>query len=139
MARISKYKLSNQALKTVNNRLVSTLLLADSQSAVQAVLNELLGQEEKLMLGKRVATIYLLHEGVTAYRIAQTLKLSTATVLQMRKRYHRGEYAQVVALCQNKKIQKEIWQDIESILRLGMPPMGKGRWQWLNELSEKHS
>jgi len=91
------------------------------------------------MLAKRLAVIYMLSEDISAYRIAQVLGLSTSTVNRMRFIYDKQGYKTIVANYQNKKNHKQLWMDIEVLLRLGMPSRaGSERWKWLDKLEEQN-
>lgn len=90
------------------------------------------------MLAKRLAAIYMLSEGVSTYRINKTLGLSTATILTMRSRLESGSYDYILSQYRDKKMHDAAWDDILALLRLGMPPMGRGRWKWLYDLEARH-
>jgi len=49
-----------------------------------------------------------------------------------------GKFDHIASQYKNKKNRQEIWNDLEVLLRLGMPPMGKGRWGWYHDLQSKH-
>jgi uncharacterized protein YerC len=125
-------------LKKLHERFADSITRVKKRTDATSFLKELLGPEELLMLAKRLAVVYMLTENISAYRIAQVLGLSTSTVNKMRLTFDEDGYRTIAAHYQHKKNHAEFWQDIEVLLRLGMPPMGKGRWKWFNELEDKY-
>ena len=99
------------------------------------LLDGLLTESEKIMLAKRLAVILMLREACPTTVISRTLDLSRSTVSLMRHDYIRGQYSHVLKLCGRTKEEKEqMWKTVDKVLRLGMPSMGKDRWEWLNRL-----
>lgn len=87
--------------------------------------NELFGYEEKEVFAKRLAIILMLHQHRSGYAIANSLKVSEATVAKLAKRYQNNEFKNIVApLSKNKRNFLELLTLIDSILTVGgmMPP-----------------
>ncbi len=138
MVHVSAKKIQEKTLKKLHTRFADSIATVTKRSDAVYFLEELLGEEEQLMLAKRLATIYMLAEGVSAYRIAQVLGMSTSTINSMYRIFDRNGYSTIVENYLDKKNHAQFWLDIEVLLRLGMPPMGKGRWGWLDELEKRN-
>jgi hypothetical protein len=94
------------------------------------ILDGLLGGEEQIMLAKRFAAIAMLAEGNSTYRVAQLLHLSPSTVDRLRTNMRTGTYDRIVHLLgHNEKAYRDFWDTLETVLRAGMPPYGRGRWK----------
>jgi uncharacterized protein YerC len=84
------------------------------------LISELLGQEEQIMVAKRLAVIILLSEELTAYKISRLLKLSESTVHKIEDRLHSGHYDHVLhTIGKTKKDYFQVLRAIDSILHLG--------------------
>lgn len=89
-------------------------------SHVDNILTEILGREEKIMIGKRLAVIILASEGMSAYKISRTLKLSESTVSVIIKRLEQNEYDTIEkALGRSKRDYFTILSTLDNILHLG--------------------
>lgn len=137
MVRVSHKKLQEKALKKLHARFAQSIVKVNSKHDASLFLEELLGDEELLMLSKRLAAIYMLAENVSAYRIAQVLGLSTSTVNRLHQIFVNDGYNSIVLNYKHKKNHAQFWEDVDLLLRLGMPPRGKTRWQWLNEMEKR--
>lgn len=118
--------------KQQDKLLAELVLMTQSCTSKKAekILTELLSDSEKIMLVKRLAAIIMLAEGVSQYRVAQTLKLSTASVRTYRVDMKVGRYDTIVATVKNKHFdKKKFFTLLETLLRAGMPPRTGDRWQ----------
>ena len=138
MPHVSKKKLKSDALLSLHKRFTDSFVRLNTTDQVSQFLDELLTDTERLMIGKRLAIICMLSEGISTYRIEQTLRVSISTVIDMKRKYQDCQYDFIESLYKQKKNHKDFWKDIDTILRLGMPPMGRGRWKWLYELENKY-
>lgn len=119
MVRLNKHHLSKTQLEALFLQFVRTLQ-PKSSSATDAVLREILGPEERIMLAKRIAIIVLIIEGVSLYRIADRLKVSPATAQRIARGLEQGEYEHILsALGKSKKNYWEILETIDKILHFG--------------------
>lgn len=85
-----------------------------------SIISELLGEEEQLMVAKRLSAIVLLCEGFSMYKISQVLKLSPTTVEKIAARLEQGEYEQTLAIfSKSKKSYFSILETLDSVLHLG--------------------
>lgn len=133
MAHVSKKPLKKEIKARVLRQFVVLVAKLDTSTAA-SFLSELLTETEQIMFAKRLAVILLFCEGLSQYKIWKLLHMSSSTVAQMYRRYEEGDYDAIVRrIGRNKKDREKMWQTIEVILRLGMPPMGKDRWRWLDK------
>lgn len=129
MTRVSKEKLQTSHLKKLYVELAKTIVSLDKKNA-DIFLDELLGEEEKMMIAKRFAAIVMLIERNSVYRISQLLLLSPSTVARLRDKLSNGEYVGIEQILGRKKKEyKDFWNTLEVILRAGLPPRGRGRWK----------
>ncbi len=119
MVRLNKNQLTPKQIENLLFQLAKTVAPKDCPRTA-SVLHELLGNEEQIMVAKRVATIVLLAEGYSAYKISHLLKLSKSTVATISQKMERGEYQTVLeSLGKTKKNYFAILEAIDSILHLG--------------------
>ena len=131
MTNVSKQKLDPKYEKTLL-RQFSSLFANASEQMVEGLLEDILTPSEQVMLLKRTAIILMLAEEYSTYKISKTLKVSDATVRNLQHRYRQKEFNQLLRLTSSSKFDSDaFWQTVDKLLRLGMPPMGRGRWQHL--------
>ena len=128
MTNVSKQKLKKEFQDQLFNQF-SELLSSGNKKQTHNFLLALLTDSEKIMFVKRVAAVLMLSKKHSPYRIAETLKISETTANKMRLAYEVGEYSSIVELSKKKEFDsKKFWATIDVCLRLGMPSMGKDRW-----------
>ncbi len=133
MSRVSKRALPPTQLKELYGELAKTIARLNAKNT-NIFLGELLGEEEKIMIAKRLAILAMLFEKNSTYRIAQLLLTSQSTVERHRRKLRNGDYEHIERLFKSKKKEyEEFWSTLEHILRLGMPPQGRGRWKSIFE------
>jgi uncharacterized protein YerC len=81
-----------ELLQVQFHRLIGSL--NERQSSV--FFGQLLGNEERVMLMKRLGTIIMLSEGHSRYRVAKSLAISPATADTIANRLKRGDYDQLL-------------------------------------------
>jgi hypothetical protein len=110
MPHLSKNKITATIKKKVDTQLVSFLEHGSSLDRKKMFV-ELLTNTERMMVGKRLFTIFLLEEGVSAPAISDVLKLSPSTVARYKLNYENGKYVHLRKLVSRKNfitIYKEI-------------------------------
>lgn len=80
MTRISKKHIKEETIAKLNRLFFEIFYRSDSQEDFLSLLDGILSPTEKIMIAKRIGIIYLLIKKVDAQTIANTLKVSTATV-----------------------------------------------------------
>jgi len=134
MVRVSKYKLEPSHLEKLYLQLSKTIGKLDKKGAY-TFLDELLGEEEKIVLAKRFAAIVMLIEKNSTYRISQLLFISDSTARTLKTKFNNGEFQYIEKMfTTNKKEYKEFWETLEVILCAGLPPRDKGRWKSINKM-----
>lgn len=119
MVRINRNELPKKELDALLQQF-DTLLGKLNKAATKVFLNELLGREERIMFAKRLATIVLLYEGYSEYRVSRVLKLSPTTTGKVASAIARGSYTGTITILKkNKKNYLAILETIDSILHLG--------------------
>jgi len=130
MPHVSSKKLKKENLQKLYNEFSIALEKSAQKSWIKFFLNDFLTHTEKIMLAKRFAVIYLLSKDIPTSYIADSLCMSSTTILRMSLKYDIGRYSSLLRAI--KKEDKNIWIILEKILRAGLPPRaGRGRWKFL--------
>lgn len=79
MTRISKRKLSDEALLKIYNLFFEIVHRSRNREHFLEILGDILSPTEKIMIAKRVAILFLLLKEIEQRTIARVLKVSTAT------------------------------------------------------------
>lgn len=87
------------------------------------VLREILTETELMMCAKRTAIIAMLMAKYSYYTIGARLHVSASTVQRFHRRLLDGEYRAVVARITALNKKEQWWIDIDSLSRLGLPPI----------------
>lgn len=133
MTNVSKHKLSKKMQSCLFAQFTQLFAAAD-QKHLAKLFDALFTESEKMMFVKRVAIILLLQEQYSTYAISKTLKVSDATVRTILQKYETGQYEALSRIVRKKSFDAELfWETVEVLLRAGLPPYGKDRWQWLNK------
>lgn len=119
MVRVSRNRLGQKELDKLFDQLNHTVgKLSQRQS--EQFLTDLLGQEEKIVLAKRLAAIVMLTEGQSLYKVSETLKISTSTARNFQLKLQTGRYQRLLSVIQKNKIHYlELLDTLDSILHLG--------------------
>lgn len=136
MPHVSKNKLDQKTLYQISERLFSAIRHLKHEREVSQFFNDLLTKTERIMLAKRLAIVVMLEANYPFKVISRALKVSEATVSNMRDRFDRGGdgYRLVLERFKKEKFWKDFFKSIEKILQPDfLPPItGKGRWRNLN-------
>ena len=133
MVHVSKKSLDKKIEKDLFSQF-SYLFSNVDQTKAAETLRSILTPAEQIMLMKRVAIVFMLAEDFSTYKIAKTLKVSDSTVRVIRQQYKKQEFNLLTKKFSQPGFDKEkFWETLDKLLRLGMPPMGKGRWSYLNK------
>ena len=129
MTHVSKNALTQEKQRELFEQLHKVIARLN-KSHTPAFLNELLGEEEKIMLAKRLAAIVLYIEGNSSYRVWTLLKISPSTADRIRLNYQIGRYNAIQKfITGNRTEYARILKTLEAILQAGLPPRGRGRWK----------
>ncbi|MCK4918439.1 MAG: helix-turn-helix domain-containing protein [Candidatus Pacebacteria bacterium] len=139
MARVSKEKLKKKVLEQINFRLVDTIAKLETNSSAKDFINDLLGEEEKIVLAKRLAIIFMLQENISWYRISRLLKVSPSTVRKIVIDIDLKKYENILKIVKQKKNRITFWVGMDLVLKMGIPSLvGAGPWNILDEIYEKY-
>lgn len=129
MTNVSKQKLPRKEFSRLYAQLNAVIARLDKSSSAK-FFNELLGEEEKIMLTKRLAAVVMYIEDNSPYRVAQLLKLSPSTAESIHHDFENGRYQAIADFITKRREEYEkFWRMLEIVLRAGMPPRGRGRWK----------
>lgn len=136
MPHVSKNKLDQKTLYQISGRLFNAIRHLNHEREVSQFFNDLLTKTERIMLAKRLAIVVMLDANYPFKVISMALRVSEATVSNMRDRFDRGGdgYRLVLKRFKREKFWKDFFKSIEKILQPDfLPPItGKGRWRNLN-------
>lgn len=119
MVRLNSNQLTDKQIERLWLQLAQ-MVAPKSAHHSAAVLQEILGYEERVMVAKRLAAAVLLVEGLTPYRIADELKLSQATIHAIREKVDKGEFNESLTyISRNKKNYFAFLNTLDTILHLG--------------------
>ncbi|KKP62920.1 MAG: hypothetical protein UR56_C0003G0027 [Candidatus Roizmanbacteria bacterium GW2011_GWC2_34_23] len=81
MTRVSKKYIKEEIITKLYRLFFEVFSRSDNQRSFLSLIDDILSPAEKIMIAKRLGMIYLLIKGVDFRTIADTLKVSTSTVL----------------------------------------------------------
>lgn len=81
MTRVSKKYINKKIILKLYRLFFEVFLRSNSQQSFLSLIDDILSPTEKVMIAKRLGMVYLLIKGVDFRTIADTLKVSTSTVL----------------------------------------------------------
>ena|SRR3989338_5715558 len=138
MTHVSQKRVKRKTFKKLEERFVNLVLCLKKTKRGEQILKEILTPTEQIMLSKRVAAVWMLERGYSFYRIQKTLKVSTSTLLRFWKQKQSGAFIHTLESFKKEQEAKKFWGTLETFLRVGMPPRGRGRWRWFYEMKETH-
>ncbi len=127
MVHLNKNKVPEDVLLGLYEQL-SKIISELNRSQVENFLFDLLGEEERVMLAKRLAIVIMILEEYSMYRISTTLKVSQSTVDKIKTAMSSGAFVDLVPLVKkNKKGYLAILDILDQILTVGgiMPHYGQ--------------
>ena len=128
MPHVSSKRVKKDVFKRMSIEFVNTISGLKSKDEIKGFIRELLTPTERVMLAKRLAIIMMLKRGYPFQIIERTLKISSSTSMRFWKIIKIQDFSTITKNIQKEKDKKKFWNEIEVLLRAGMPPMGKGRW-----------
>jgi len=137
MVHVSKNKLKPNVSRDIARQFISTISSLDRKAA-EIFFNDFFTPSERLMFAKRLATLYLLRNGASMYRISQVLKVSTSTIGSLNERFSRLEKESIVAACEQFDTSGGLLRELQNLVMHGFSMNPKRRAQWLNEFERKY-
>ncbi len=132
MPHVSSKKLEQKIYDRIFAGMVEAIAKTKNTQESKALVTMLLTPTERMMLAKRYALVLMLERGVRPMYIHRTLKISLSTVARFSARIDAAVPAVEKRRAKATKKEVSLWNDVEKLLRLGMPPrFGPGRWRGL--------
>jgi uncharacterized protein YerC len=91
-------------------------------------LEQFMTETEQIMFAKRLATLLMLMEKCSYYRIAKTLGVSVSTSRRIHEKLLKGDFRTIEQIVQNKKSREHFFKQLEKFSRGGLPPIA-GDWR----------
>ena len=143
MVYVSKKPLKPVILARISELLIVHIANIKTKENSKKFINEILTDAEKKMFAKRLAIIAMLNRKQSYSSIMNTLKVSRETIAKTSTDLKNGEYdfiiSQLNKVSNNNSASGDsnfsIWLDI--MLGMRIPPRGKGRWKFLEEIEQK--
>jgi len=136
MSQISQKPVSAKVLKRITNQFFDSIS-RQKRFNLKPFLINLLTETEQIMLAKRLATIFMLIDNVSYYKIRKILKISSSTSKRLHKNLLNGEYKDMEKWFKKEKNKEAFWLEIETIINVGLPSIGKNRWKFLDDIAPK--
>jgi len=131
MPHISKHRISEVAEKALKRRFVEIIRAIGRDRRSKYAIRELFTDTECLMLGKRLAIIYMLSKENSILDICETLNVSSSTVIRIGRVYDRCGYENLEKIFH--KLEPSLLEVLEIIMSAGVPLVSDGRFKKLSE------
>jgi len=100
MPHVSPQKVNSKVLEKIYKLIFSAITDRNiSRKQQELAFNELLTPTEKIMLGKRIAAISMLSQGISCYKTGKILKLSPTTTAKLDIKIKNGKFLNTGKLC----------------------------------------
>lgn len=119
MAHVSQNPLPKETSRRLDAQLFGLL---GSGKKAKRVFEEILSDTERLMLAKRIATIFMLIDEQSYYRIEQALGVSSSTSKRLHRMLLGGAFSSLEKMVADKRQREQVIEDIGYVLRVGLPP-----------------
>ncbi len=140
MVRVSRQKLKKKTLRQINDRLIDTVARLETNSSTREFFDDLLGEEEKTVLAKRLSVIFMLQEKISWYKISRLLKVSESTVKRIALDIDSERYENILKIVRQRKNRLTFWTGMDLVLKLEIPSLvGRGQWNILDEIYERYN
>jgi uncharacterized protein YerC len=136
MPHVSKQKLPKKVEDQIITDLFDIFLTLPHSTRGGSFLSEFLTPTERTMFAKRLASMIMLEDNISTYRIAEILKMSNSTVLRIQNTLKKGQRSEIKKALTKKKVRKHFWKAILHHYQEVMDTYsGKKRWGWLDDIS----
>ncbi len=143
MVNISKRKIREDILFTISNNLIKYIAHIKNKKQAELFINSFFTKSERIMFAKRFTILVMIERGYSYSEIKDILKVSNSTITNIKRKRDGGYFNYILKHIKKAcakagtKQEEDIWDILEAILRVGMPPMGRGRWKKINEMIDK--
>ena len=143
MVYVSKRPLKPKTLSRISELLIAHIANIKTKQSSERFINEMLTDTEKKMFAKRLAIMMMLHKKQSYSTIMNILKVSRTTIAKIKNDLEDGEFDFIISQLQNSSKKStgalstnfSIWLDV--MLGMRIPPRGKNRWKFLDEIEQK--
>jgi len=132
MPHVSPREVDKKFLDKIYLNLSKIFSKITSENDANILIGSLLTRTEKLMLGKRLTVIWLVHKGLTYNEIESNLKMSSATVYRISVGYEVGKYDDLIKILENNR--SFLFDELHHALHLG----GRLRAYGVSKRSQKN-
>jgi len=117
MPHISKQQIDPKILDALFLNLSKSLSKIKGEKNASLFLKEILTKTERIMIGKRLAIIWLLYKGVNHSKIVENLKISWSTLQRVSLGYEKEKYNNTIKLLMTR--ERDLFNELYKILHLG--------------------
>jgi uncharacterized protein YerC len=139
MPHISKRKLSKNVEDQIITDLFEIFLTLPHSTRGGSFLSEFLTPTERTMFAKRLATMFMLSDNISTYRVAEVLKMSSSTIFRIQNQFEKGAFPEIKKALTKKKVRKHFWKAILHHYQGSLEKYsGKKRWDWLDDVTTQY-
>ena len=131
MTNVSKKSLKKSVREKISKQFSGLIADINKSEKSSLFIGEFFTESEEIMFTKRLAIIFLTLKGFSPVTIIDLLKVSPTTVHTIYKKADNGGYTSLRDYLKVEKNEKKFETSLEVLLRIGMPPMGRGRWKYV--------
>lgn len=121
----------------MSEEFITTISKLNGRKEIQGFLQELLTPTERIMLAKRLAAILMIKKGYRFTAVERALKLSPSSVIRFWKLTKERPLTFIFKEMRRKEASRKFWEELDSLIRLGLPPLGRGRWKHVFRLLDR--
>ncbi len=137
MTNVSKIDVSPKIKEALKNYFTSVLGYISTKKQIDGFFYDFFTYSETIMFQKRLAIILLVHDNIPTSVIQETLKVSRVTIGKIQDEYEKGSFDNIIKTIEKKKDVENFTTFLGKVISVGMPPRGRGRWNWLNDHTGK--
>lgn len=121
----------------MSDQLLSRVTRANTKKESAALVRELLGSEERILIAKRIMVIVMLEYGYGSRSIADTLKVSTSTINRLKIDRLNGRFERLIQLIRDEKnplVRESLLDELKELFLSSLTVSSKRRWKFINKL-----
>jgi uncharacterized protein YerC len=137
MVHVSKKKVEEDIMLAMSDQLLSRVTRANTKKESAALVRELLGSEERILIAKRIMVIVMLEYGYGSRSIADTLKVSTSTINRLKIDRLNGRFERLIQLIRDEKnplVRESLLDELKELFLSSLTVSSKRRWKFINKL-----
>lgn len=137
MTHISRNVPTKKVVDDIMRRFITALATLDEKSATP-FFNRFFSQAERIMFAKRFATLFLLDQGWSSYRIAALLKMSASGIRNIGREFSGVERTRLVKAFSKTQRGSALLSELGDLLVRGFSMDPKKRSAWLREFESRY-